>query len=166
MASTSIGLLVDPGTCQLENIERNIMKRIFRLLALPLVLLGFSAHAATIEVQADKPAHKVPSTLWGVFFEDINHAADGGLNPELVRNRSFEDADTLVKARDKSANQNETAASTAKSATTEEGQTPITIVNPSFEVDGEQTDFSPTGCLLPGGRTTLPSLNTDHGGRL
>lgn len=28
--------------------------------------------------------------LYGVFFEDINHAADGGLYAELVRNRSFE----------------------------------------------------------------------------
>lgn len=28
--------------------------------------------------------------LYGIFFEDINHAADGGLYGELVRNRSFE----------------------------------------------------------------------------
>lgn len=28
--------------------------------------------------------------LYGLFFEDINHAADGGLNPELINNRSFE----------------------------------------------------------------------------
>ena len=28
--------------------------------------------------------------LFGLFFEDINHAADGGLYGELVRNRSFE----------------------------------------------------------------------------
>lgn len=28
--------------------------------------------------------------LYGIFFEDINHAADGGLYAELVRNRSFE----------------------------------------------------------------------------
>ena len=27
--------------------------------------------------------------LYGVFFEDINHAADGGLYAELVRNRSL-----------------------------------------------------------------------------
>ena len=30
--------------------------------------------------------------LWGIFFEDINHSADGGIYPELVRNRSFEDS--------------------------------------------------------------------------
>jgi alpha-L-arabinofuranosidase len=31
--------------------------------------------------------------LWGIFFEDINLSADGGIYPELVRNRSFEDSD-------------------------------------------------------------------------
>ena len=28
--------------------------------------------------------------MWGIFFEDINFAADGGLYAELVKNRSFE----------------------------------------------------------------------------
>ncbi|BCS85815.1 alpha-N-arabinofuranosidase [Prevotella herbatica] len=32
--------------------------------------------------------------LYGIFYEDINHAADGGLYAELVRNRSFEDSNT------------------------------------------------------------------------
>ncbi|WP_415854100.1 alpha-L-arabinofuranosidase C-terminal domain-containing protein [Sinomonas sp. G460-2] len=31
----------------------------------------------------------ISEDLWGVFFEDINHSADGGLYAELVRNRSF-----------------------------------------------------------------------------
>lgn len=54
-----------------------------------------SAETATISVVADKPSHKVAPTLWGVFFEDINLSADGGLYAELVRNRSFEDSDEL-----------------------------------------------------------------------
>ncbi|MDE3212606.1 MAG: alpha-L-arabinofuranosidase [Bacteroidota bacterium] len=33
---------------------------------------------------------KVPSTLWGIFFEDINRSADGGLYAELVKNRGFD----------------------------------------------------------------------------
>src|SRR6267143_108354 len=53
-------------------------------------LLG--AHAATIDVQVDKPGHKIAPTLWGIFFEDINLSTDGGIYPELVRNRSFEDS--------------------------------------------------------------------------
>ena len=46
-----------------------------------------------ITVQLDKSGHPVSPTLWGIFFEDINHSTDGGIYPELVRNRSFEDAD-------------------------------------------------------------------------
>lgn len=38
---------------------------------------------------ADKRAEVSP-TLYGIFFEDINHAADGGLYAELIRNRSME----------------------------------------------------------------------------
>ncbi|MDD4970577.1 MAG: alpha-L-arabinofuranosidase C-terminal domain-containing protein [Paludibacter sp.] len=37
----------------------------------------------------------ISPTHYGIFFEDINHAADGGLYAELIRNRSFEDAATL-----------------------------------------------------------------------
>ncbi len=51
------------------------------------------AELATIQVDADKPAHAVSPMLYGIFFEDINLSADGGIYPELVRNRSFEDAD-------------------------------------------------------------------------
>lgn len=43
-----------------------------------------------VSVLADKPSGKVEPTMWGVFFEDINFAADGGLYAELVKNRSFE----------------------------------------------------------------------------
>ncbi len=53
---------------------------------------GFAADA-TLTVQVDQPGHRVAPTLWGIFFEDINLSADGGIYPELVRNRSFEDAE-------------------------------------------------------------------------
>ncbi|MBL9127642.1 MAG: hypothetical protein JNL97_08345, partial [Verrucomicrobiales bacterium] len=59
-------------------------------LALTLPVLG----AATVTVRTDGPGHPIPPTLWGVFFEDINLSTDGGLYPELVRNRSFEDGGT------------------------------------------------------------------------
>ncbi len=51
--------------------------------------------SARITVDVGKPGHKISPTLFGIFFEDINLSADGGIYPELVRNRSFEDADTL-----------------------------------------------------------------------
>lgn len=43
-----------------------------------------------LTVQANKPITNVPPNMWGIFFEDINFAADGGLYAELVKNRSFE----------------------------------------------------------------------------
>lgn len=43
-----------------------------------------------INVQVNKPTADIQSTMWGIFFEDINLAADGGLYAELVKNRSFE----------------------------------------------------------------------------
>ena len=44
----------------------------------------------TLTVHADKPTAAVSPHMWGIFFEDINFAADGGLYAELVKNRSFE----------------------------------------------------------------------------
>ena len=43
-----------------------------------------------LDVQTQKPGAPVQSTMYGIFFEDINYAADGGLYAELVMNRSFE----------------------------------------------------------------------------
>ena len=44
-----------------------------------------------ISVNVVQPGAKVSPVLWGIFFEDINLSADGGIYPERVRNRSFED---------------------------------------------------------------------------
>ena len=63
-------------------------KRIICLLALILSLNSFSQRKLT--VVADKPIASIAPTMWGVFFEDINFGADGGLYAELVKNRSFE----------------------------------------------------------------------------
>src|SRR5580658_6941009 len=66
----------------------------FALLAWILGALARSASAeASLTVDVDKPGHSISPTLWGIFFEDINLSADGGIYPELVRNRSFEDSD-------------------------------------------------------------------------
>lgn len=51
-----------------------------------------AAESALIKVNAAKPGHAVSPHLWGLFFEDINLSADGGIYGELLRNRSFEDA--------------------------------------------------------------------------
>jgi alpha-L-arabinofuranosidase len=43
-----------------------------------------------ISIKADKPGAAIQPSMWGVFFEDINMGADGGIYAELVKNRSFE----------------------------------------------------------------------------
>jgi len=45
--------------------------------------------SVSITVLADQPGAKINRAMWGLFFEDINFGADGGLYAELVKNRSF-----------------------------------------------------------------------------
>ncbi|WP_291101176.1 MULTISPECIES: alpha-L-arabinofuranosidase C-terminal domain-containing protein [unclassified Flavobacterium] len=57
-----------------------------------LLLVGVLANAqkTTLEVDVAKTIAKIQPTMYGVFFEDINFAADGGLYAEMIKNRSFE----------------------------------------------------------------------------
>ena len=52
--------------------------------------MSVSAGTHFMEVKTAKIGAPVQSTMYGIFFEDINYAADGGLYAELVMNRSFE----------------------------------------------------------------------------
>jgi alpha-N-arabinofuranosidase len=51
---------------------------------------AINVQSSTIEVDLSKAGAPVQPTMYGIFFEDINFAADGGLYAELVKNRSFE----------------------------------------------------------------------------
>ena len=55
-----------------------------------MVAAGMTAQTHTLDVNTSKVGDPIPSTMYGIFFEDINYAADGGLYGELVKNRSFE----------------------------------------------------------------------------
>ena len=55
-----------------------------------------SPEPATIAVQVDRPGADIAPTLFGLFFEDINFGADGGIYPERIKNRSFEFPDPLM----------------------------------------------------------------------
>lgn len=46
--------------------------------------------SATVTIDLKRPAKPISPDLWGIFFEDLNYAADGGLYGELIQNRSFE----------------------------------------------------------------------------
>ena len=52
--------------------------------------LSTASAGNVITVNAKKLGAPIQSTQWGIFFEDINYAADGGLYGELLKNRSFE----------------------------------------------------------------------------
>jgi alpha-N-arabinofuranosidase len=66
------------------------------IFAATLLLLSNFLHAQPIVVKVDKPTAIIQPTMWGIFFEDINFAADGGLYAELVKNRSFEFAAPMM----------------------------------------------------------------------
>ncbi|HEY1719057.1 MAG TPA: alpha-L-arabinofuranosidase C-terminal domain-containing protein [Verrucomicrobiae bacterium] len=57
---------------------------------------GTRTSPVSITIQSDNPGAKINPAMWGIFFEDINFGADGGLYAELVKNRSFEFPDPLM----------------------------------------------------------------------
>ena len=68
---------------------KNYKNLMVTLLALSF---GFAVHAQTNEmiIRTHKQGAEIQPTMYGLFFEDINYAADGGLYAELIKNRSFE----------------------------------------------------------------------------
>lgn len=64
-------------------------QKINKVQAAVILLICFFV-PATLEAQSTKAGKPISPDLFGLFFEDINYAADGGLYAELVQNRSFE----------------------------------------------------------------------------
>lgn len=67
-----------------------LLRPLALLLLLGFVFLPSSGRSATLTADAGQTVSVMSQTLYGLFFEDINHAADGGLYAELLGNRSFE----------------------------------------------------------------------------
>ena len=65
-------------------------------IALFLSITGSRAQSSSFTVKVKEPTAAIQPTMWGIFFEDINFAADGGIYAELVKNRSFEFSDPLM----------------------------------------------------------------------
>ncbi len=59
------------------------------------LMLPCAASASTLTADAAQTTVTMSDTLYGLFFEDINYGADGGLYAELLQNRSFEYEDIL-----------------------------------------------------------------------
>jgi len=69
--------------------KNNILTRITTC---SLIISSFylNAQKTILELDASRTITKIQPTMFGLFFEDINFAADGGLYAELIKNRSFE----------------------------------------------------------------------------
>ena len=74
------------------------MKHRKHLLSTIAALAALSSGAATNDfvIKTNKPGAPIQPTMYGIFFEDINFGADGGLYAELVKNRSFEFPQTFM----------------------------------------------------------------------
>src|SRR5215211_6891226 len=83
-----------------SRINRSLSSVLLRLTCALAVVAAQAVPAAaqsrSITVRVDRPGAAVPKTLFGLFFEDINFGADGGLYPERVKNRSFEFPEPLM----------------------------------------------------------------------
>jgi len=76
------------------------MKKSKSLVALAVsIIVGTQlifAQSHNIQVDIKKPGSPIQKTMYGIFFEDINYGADGGLYAEMVKNRSFEFPQNLL----------------------------------------------------------------------
>jgi alpha-N-arabinofuranosidase len=70
--------------------EEKRMKRLMTTLIVSGISLSGVCAGPAITVDASQPGAAISPAMYGIFFEDINFAADGGLYAELVKNRSFE----------------------------------------------------------------------------
>jgi len=65
-------------------------RRVVLSLLLGAARLSAEAQSTLVTIHAAQPGKAISPNLVGVFFEDLNYAADGGLYAELIQNRSFE----------------------------------------------------------------------------
>ncbi len=65
-------------------------------LGLAACATGTAAEPLSLTIHTDKPGPKINTAMWGIFFEDINLGADGGLYAELVKNRGFEFPEAMM----------------------------------------------------------------------
>lgn len=65
-------------------------RRTIAALAAMLTCFSMAAQSNTLVINAGSKGIPIQQTMFGLFYEDINFAADGGLYAELIKNRSFE----------------------------------------------------------------------------
>lgn len=76
-----------------------LKRRLFFWMLIGVFLLMSRLQAqpvSEIMVEINQHLNPVPAAMWGIFFEDINFAADGGIYAEMVKNRSFSFNDPMM----------------------------------------------------------------------
>lgn len=85
------GLTVRPDATLTHKHSFDMARKILLTILCAALCLNISAQRKNvITVDFSNEKFPVQPTMYGVFFEDINFAADGGIYAELVKNRSFE----------------------------------------------------------------------------
>lgn len=67
------------------------MKRLLTIGLLAAAMTAGAQQTSKIYVDMGTRGHDVPKSMYGMFFEEINHAGDGGLYAEMIQNRGFEE---------------------------------------------------------------------------
>ncbi len=75
-----------------------LKKTSFHIVFISLMLINIVQAQIVNEIKViiNKRINPVPPSMWGIFFEDINFAADGGIYAELIKNRSFSFNDPMM----------------------------------------------------------------------
>ncbi|KAI9705205.1 MAG: hypothetical protein M1820_005352 [Bogoriella megaspora] len=60
-----------------------------------LAVLAFTSTAAAVDIAVQSTGGNASIFTYGIFFEELNHAGDGGLYAELIRNRAFQGSPTF-----------------------------------------------------------------------
>lgn len=69
---------------------RRSMKNAISLFLLSMGVSSLMAQTNEFKIDVQQTGAPIQSTMYSIFFEDINFGADGGLYAELIKNRSFE----------------------------------------------------------------------------
>jgi alpha-L-arabinofuranosidase len=79
------------STCLYKRGLKNVL--VFVLcgtMGIALAAAAQETNSAQVMLHTDRPAKPISPVLFGIFFEDLNYAADGGLYAQLIQNGSFE----------------------------------------------------------------------------
>ncbi|TWT73610.1 Extracellular exo-alpha-L-arabinofuranosidase precursor [Posidoniimonas polymericola] len=106
---------------------------------------GKTNKSARLRIDATRPGKPISGDLFGVFFEDLNYAADGGLYAELVQNRSFEFSASDHRGWDSLTGWTLVELDGGEGEVVVESNQPLHANNPSYAVLGTRSDQGRVG---------------------